>query len=245
MDAKDHWGWTLLTSDRVKKSQLLIHFQQEYEVFVRDFPLLLARVLGRMGPEAPAQLKREFAENIYEEQTGGLSAKISKNLSHPDLFLKMMRGLGFKDSVFKSVSLLPTSLAYRAFLDRITLLSDWRVAAALLTLFVEGSREDRARLKKSYRPTQSLSQKIKSHSLYCYHGLRESDMDLVKAHYMIEGSHRKSAWETTLDSIPAHLEAEVEECLENALHLWHLYRDGICVEMGLNHPTFDRIARSL
>lgn len=232
MDQKDHWGWRIWTGPQVNKSQLLIHFQQEYEVFVRDFPLFLARVYGRMH-KAPTNLQREFAENIYEEQTGGLSSKISKNISHPDLFLKMMRGLGYKNSVFEKIELLPTSLAYRSYLDLVTLNDDWRVGAAVMTLFVEGSREDRIRLKKNYRPTEDLDSKLKHHSLHRYHGLKIADMDLVKAHYLIEGSHRKSAWETLLNEIPSYLEERVLTAMKNSLDLWLLYRDGICLEMGL------------
>lgn len=237
MDAKDHWGWPWILSGRLTRAQLLIHFQQEYEVFVRDFPIFLARVLGRMQGGSSV-LKRELAENIYEEQTGGLSAKISRNLSHPELFLKMMKGLGFSSKEFDRIELLPTSLAYRSFLDLVTLTYDWRIGAALLGLFVEGSREDRARLKKNYRPTQSLSAKLREHSLHKYYGLKESDMDLVKAHYVIEGTHRKSAWETVLKEIPSTLESDVEVCMHNALDLWLLYRDGICGEMGL---AFDSV----
>ncbi len=244
MDAKDHWGWRQIVGPRMQKRQLLIHFQQEYEVFVRDFPVFLARVMGRMTT-GYLQLKREFSENIYEEQTGGLSSSISRHQSHPELFLQMMTGLGFKRNLFDKISLLPTSLAYRSYLDLITLNSDWRIGAAVLTLFVEGSVEDRQRLKKNYKPTMSLKNKIRSHSLYKYHGLKESAMTLVKAHHAIEGSHRKSAWETTLQMIPKNLEDEVVTAMQNSLDLWQLYRDGICIEMNLMHPDFDRIAHSL
>jgi pyrroloquinoline-quinone synthase len=242
MDEKDHWGWRLIVGPQMTKSQLLVHFQQEYEVYVRDFPILLYRVLGRMN-HASKGLKREFAENIYEEQTGGLSKAISKGLSHPDLFLKMMRGLGFKDRQFENIELLPTSLAYRSYLDLVTLNYDWRVAACILGLFVEGSREDRERLGKNYKPTTKLSEKLRYHSLAKYHGLKERDMDLVKAHYAIEGSHRKSAWETLLNEVPDFLEADVEVAMLNALDLWHLFRDGVCLEMGLVNPAFRSLAR--
>jgi pyrroloquinoline quinone (PQQ) biosynthesis protein C len=241
MDQKDHWGWKQVSGPHVNKKQLLVHFQQEFDVFVRDFPIFLARVLGRIDRGDFRDLKRELAENIYEEQTGGLSAKISHNLSHPDLFLKMMRGLGYKDKDFKNIALLPTSLAYRSYLDLITLTKDWRIGAAALTLWVEGSREDRARLKKDYKPVGNLSEKIKSHSLYKFHGLKEKDMDLVKAHHAIEGSHRKSAWETVLRCIPKTMEDEIIETMSNCLELWMLYRDGICLEMGLDNPEFNVI----
>src|SRR5690606_23864701 len=91
MDQKNHWGWKYLSGPNLKKTQLLIHFQQEYETYVRDFPIFLARILGRME-KGHFSLKRELAENLYEEQTGGISKSISKGQSHPELFLKMMKG---------------------------------------------------------------------------------------------------------------------------------------------------------
>ena len=44
-----------------------------------------------------------LAENIYEEETGGLSL----GTSHPELFLTMMEGLRFRRNSFDHVHLLP------------------------------------------------------------------------------------------------------------------------------------------
>jgi len=243
MDKKDHWGWDMITGPHLTKAQLLVHFQQEYEVYVRDFPILLARILGRMNGEYD-QLKREFAENIYEEQTGGMTKKLSRGHSHPELFLKMMRGLKFSNKDFEKIELLPTSFAYRSFLELVTLTYDWRVAAAVLTLFLEGSIEDRARLKKNYKPVQTLNKKLKDHSLHKHYGLKLSEMDLVKVHHSIEGAHRKSAWETVLKIIPKSLEKETFWAMEHALELWYLYRDGVCIEMGLENHQYRRLAET-
>lgn len=243
LDQKHHWGWETIVGPDMRKTQLIIHFQQEYEVYIRDFPIFLARVLGRMtGDENP--LKHELSENIYEEQTGGLTKAFSKGKSHPELFLKMMKGLGYSRTAFQNISLLPTSLAYRSFLDLITLTYDWRIGAVALTLFVEGSIEDRERLKKNYRPANDLQTKLKNHSLYKYHGLKISDMDLVKTHYHVEGNHRRSAWETVLGCIPPSLEQEVVLTMNRCLELWVLFRDGVCVEMGLENPDYKKLLQS-
>jgi len=235
LDQKNHWGWQYIVGGKLSKSQLLHHFQQEYEVYVRDFPIMLARVLGRMPPGA-VQLRREFAENIYEEQTGGLSQKISKGLSHPELFLKMMGGLGYRNQDFENIQLVPTSLGYRTFLDLVSFTYDWRIAAAVLTLFVEGSIEDRERLKKNYHPTKSIEAKLKEHSLHRHYGISLSDMDLVRAHHSIEGGHRKTAWETLLKAIPVEFQIPVVRAMQEALELWLLFRDGVCLEMSLEYP---------
>jgi len=243
MDQKNHWGWDIIKGPGLTKDQLLVHFQQEYEVYVRDFPVFLARVMGRMPAEV-SQLKREFAENIFEEQTGGLSKKVSGGSSHPELFVKMMRGLGYAKKDFEDIQLSPTSFAYRSFLDLVTLNYEWSVAAAVLTLFVEGSIEDRARLKKNYKPVQTLNHKLKNHSLHKHYGLKTSHMDLIKVHHVVEGGHRKSAWETVLKIIPGNLKNESLDAMAHALELWYLFRDGVCIEMGIEDREFRRLAQA-
>ena len=98
MDGKDHWAWKYFTEGRLSKAQLKIHFQQEYAVYVRDFPVLLSRIHGK---NPPAPVRRMLAENIYEEDTGGLSL----GTSHPQLFLTMMKGLGFTQKDFERIRL--------------------------------------------------------------------------------------------------------------------------------------------
>src|SRR5438270_10259819 len=111
LEAKDHWAWPNFAEGRVPLPRLLPHFQQEWAVYVRDFPVLLARVLGH-GP--PPRVRAALASNIYEEQTGGLSSGVA----HPELFLRMMDACGYSRDSFITVPLRPAAAAYRAFLDR-------------------------------------------------------------------------------------------------------------------------------
>src|SRR5690349_2151701 len=92
MDRKDHWAWPRFTRPGLSRGELAVHFRHEYRVYVRDFPVLLARVLGQ-GP--PDDVRRPLAENIYEEQTG----KLSLGVAHPTLFLEMTDGLGIPREV--------------------------------------------------------------------------------------------------------------------------------------------------
>ena len=62
MDRKNHWAWPVFSGPNIDKAQLRIHFQQEYATYVRDFPVLLARIHGR---NPPASVMRMLAENIY------------------------------------------------------------------------------------------------------------------------------------------------------------------------------------
>jgi pyrroloquinoline-quinone synthase len=82
MDRKHHWAWPAFANGTVTIDQLKRHFQQEYGVYVRDFPVFLARIHGQ---NPPAPVRRMLADNIYEEDTGGLSL----GKSHPELFLTM------------------------------------------------------------------------------------------------------------------------------------------------------------
>lgn len=139
MDRKDHPSYWRLMGPGATRRQLLTHYRQEWAVYVRDFPIFLSRVHARCPvPE----IRQELAENLYEEETG----RISGGGPHAELFLQMMEGLGFDRGLFEQVRLLPASRAYRTFLDHAMLRSPWIVGLAVATIFVEGSRNDRAEI---------------------------------------------------------------------------------------------------
>ena len=229
MDEKDHWAWPFLTRPGLSRAQLWVHFRHEYQVYVRDFPVLLARVLGQ-GP--PADVRGALAENIYEEQTGGLSV----GRAHPELFLEMMEGLGFEPRELEtSVPALETeAVTYRRFLDQVTVASPWFVGAAVMTIFVEGSRHERAELD-GVRTSVAPEEAIAAHPLVRYYGCPPERMTLVRAHREVEGGHRRDAWRMVL----AHTAEDpvqgerVESAVYRALTLWTAYRDGVARAMGL------------
>ena len=71
MERKVHWAWKHFTSGAVPAERLHIHFEQEYATYVRDFPVML----GWAYVQCPvAEVRRDLAENLYEEETGGLIA---------------------------------------------------------------------------------------------------------------------------------------------------------------------------
>src|SRR5580693_9851359 len=111
MDRKHHWAYPCLTRAGLTREQLFAHLRHEYLVYVRDFPVLLARALGTVPPVD--EVRRALAENLYEEQTGGLS----HTDAHPALFLRMMAGLGFGASSFADDHgvLPPAAREYRDF----------------------------------------------------------------------------------------------------------------------------------
>jgi pyrroloquinoline quinone (PQQ) biosynthesis protein C len=228
MDRKDHVAWPRFTRPGLTRGELLCHFRHEYHTYVRDFPVLLARVLGQGPPHA---VRSALAENIYEEQTG----KLSLGVPHPELFLEMIDGLGMDRAAVEASepSLEREALAYRAFLDQVSASSPWVVGAAVLTIFVEGSVHERAEME-GRRTTPSIDEAIARHPMVLHYGCPPDKLRLARAHRLVEGGHRKDAWAAVLDHVDRPpLEEQVVLAVERALDLWLAYRDGVVRAMEL------------
>ncbi len=232
MDGKHHWAWDHFASGKLTKDQLKIHFQQEYFVYVRDFPVMLARIHGH---NPPPSVRRMLAENIYEEDTGGLSL----GTSHPALFLSMMEGLGFSPKDFEQIRPLPASRAYRAWLDKMSNHRHWVIGAAVLTIFVEGSVKDRNEILEpsKRKDAEDIESFIQDHPLVRYHGLSPDHMDLIRAHQLVEAGHRHDAYTMVMEHTPtAALQQAVLSGLKNSMRLWLTYRDAIAKTCGIKRP---------
>ena len=219
-----HWAWPAFTGGLVDKALLHVHLEQEYEVYVRDFPVLVARAYVQCPI---AVVRQELAENIYEEETGGLAA----GRPHPELFLEYPRGLGMDLSRFESIELMPKAKDYRALLDDTTLNRGWAVAAAISTLFIEGTPHERHELDANApaRPTPPL----KEHPLVKHYDLPLECLALTKAHRSVEGEHRQAAWRVMLDHIPSETRPGVLRAMQEAIEAWLAYRDGVARECGV------------
>lgn len=232
MDGKHHWAWDHFATGRLTKDQLKIHFQQEYFVYVRDFPVFLSRIHGH---NPPPSVRRMLAENIYEEDTGGLSL----GKSHPELFLTMMEGLGFSAKDFEQIRPLPASRAYRAWLDRVSKQQTWVLGAAALTIFVEGSVKDRKELREPSKPktAEEIETTIKNHPLVRYHGNSPDCMDLIRAHQLVESGHRHDAYDMVTQNAPsATTQQSILSTVKRSLRLWLTYRDAVSKACGLKKP---------
>lgn len=224
MERKHHWAWPAFTSGLVPRSLLHVHLEQEYATYVRDFPVLVAWAYVKCPIPG---VRRELIENVYEEETGGLAA----GRPHPELFLEVPRGLGMDLSRFDSVELLPGARRYRELLDDVTRNGSWEAAAAVTTLFVEGTRFERGELDPSAprRPEPPLTE----HPLVVHYGLSPERLALTRAHRAVEGSHRAAAWRVVLDhGAPARREESLE-AMERALASWLAYRDDVARACGL------------
>jgi pyrroloquinoline quinone (PQQ) biosynthesis protein C len=228
MDRKHHWAWPAFSDGTATLDQLKRHFQQEYAVYVRDFPVLLARIHGR---NPPPSVRRMLAENIYEEDTGGLSL----GKSHPELFLQMMAGLGFPVEIFDSIKLLPGARTYRAWLEKASGHRDWVVGAAVMTVFVEGSIKDRKEIDEPSKPktAEEIEAIVQQHPLVRHYGLPTDAMDLIRAHQMVEAGHRHDAYDMVVNHAKTRAQQEtVLRYLNTSLRLWTAYRDGVAHACG-------------
>jgi pyrroloquinoline-quinone synthase len=227
MDRKDHWAWKAFSGGLVTIPQLKIHFQQEYEVYVRDFPVFLARVHGK---NPPMPVRRALAENLYEEETGGLT----RGRAHPEMFLYLMEGLKFTARDFDGIELLPESAAYRRWLDQVTTTGSWIEGAAVATIWVEGSVHERAVFDDAVRDEPDIERKIAEHPLVKYHGVPPRHLELARAHGAIEGLHRRDAWKIVLDhATTPETQQRVLHAMERSLELWVAYRDGVAKACGI------------
>jgi hypothetical protein len=224
MERKVHWAWPRFTSGAVAKSKLHVHLEQEYAVFVRDFPVLV----GRAYVQCPiAEVRRELAENLYEEETGGLHA----GRPHPELFLEYPKGLGFDLRRFVNVTLLPGAKRYRDVLDDTTQRRGWAAAAAVVTVFIEGTPHERALFDPAAPPRAEPA--LSEHPLAKHYGLPLESLALTKAHRGVEGDHRLAAWKVMLDHVIDADRPGVLAAMNEALSAWLAYRDEVAAACGV------------
>ncbi len=109
---------------------------------------------------------------------------------------------------------------------------------ALLTIFVEGSVNERAELAGTYVRRRG-DQAVREHPLVKFYGCSAEAMELTRAHAEVEGGHREDAWAMVTAHAPdgsAEARAVGETC-EEALSLWQAYRDGVAERMGLREKA--------
>ena len=224
MERKTHWAWSQFTSGKVPRDRLHLHFEQEYATYVRDFPVMI----GWAYVQCPIpEVRRDLAENLYEEETGGVVA----GRPHPELFLEYPRGLGMDLERFERVELGPAAQRFRAVLDDHTQRRGWAQACAVTTIFLEGTEHERGELDPAAprRPAPPLDQ----HPLVVHYGLPIDGLALTRAHRRVEGDHRAAAWRIILDHVPAAEYAGVIGALEAVLADWLAYRDEVAALCGL------------
>jgi len=234
MEQKSHWAWPAFTRGLVPRELLHIHLEQEFATYVRDFPVLVARAYVACPI---AEVRRELVANVYEEETGGLSA----GRPHPELFLEYPRGLGMDVSRFSRIVLLPRAAEFRALLDHLTLSRGWQTAAAVTTLFLEGTANERRELEGD-RPH---SPPLEEHPLVKHYGLAVEHLALTRAHRAVEGDHRRSAWHVVLSFVEESARPEVVSALVSVAESWRAYRDEVAAACGIERDAAGAPRRAL
>ena len=136
---------------------------------------------------------------------------------------------------FERVTLLPAAAAYRAHLDDATSGRGWEIAAAVTTLFIEGTAYERGELDPAApkRPEPPLEQ----HPLVVHYGLPLERLALTKAHRSVEGEHRDAAWRVLLDHVGEAARPAVVDAMRATLGAWRSYRDGVAAACGLRRAA--------
>jgi pyrroloquinoline-quinone synthase len=149
----------------------------------------------------------------------------------------MMEGLGFARGLFTEEACVmhPAARAYRDLLREGAAASPWQAACALLTVFVEGSKNERAELAGTFHRPRGEDAVLR-HPLVAHYGCPPEKMKLTRAHGAVEGAHRLDAWRVVLGQVSESdepLVRAVTQTCERALWSWHRYRDGVAERMGL------------
>ena len=229
---KQHWATSFFESNTITKKQLNIYFHQEYVVYIRDFSILLAQILGK---NPPWEARRRLATIIYEEETGGFSL----GRPHQELFLEMMKGLGFNRAGFRDVELLAPSKAYREWLNQICQEDDWTLGAAALIIFIKGTPSDPEEVlypKAAQNPAE-IEDLVKKYPLSQHQGLASESLDYIRAQHMFAPGGRKVIYDMiTNHASETNQQYQILSHLEEALTLWGRYQDGIARACGIRHP---------
>jgi pyrroloquinoline-quinone synthase len=228
MEQKTHWSQHHFANGLVPRELFHVHLEQEYAVFIRDFPVLV----GRAYVQCPiADVRKDLAANLFEEETGLLAAK----RPHPELFLEIPRGFGFDLKRFENVALLRGSRLYRDILDRCTQNAGWEVAAAATTIFIEGTAWERGELDARHprRPIPPLEK----HPLHVHYNLPLWALALPAVHRDVEGGHRQAAWRMILDHIAAPARPRVVAAMQRCLEGWRWYKEDVATACQLERPT--------
>ena len=109
------------------------------------------------------------------------------------------------------------------------------VAAAVTTLFLEGTPHDRGELDPTAprRPEPPLE----AHPLVVHYQLPLAALALTKAHRQVEGGHRIAAWRIVLDHTEPTARAGVVAAMAEVLAGWQTYRDEVAAACGVVRTT--------
>jgi pyrroloquinoline-quinone synthase len=107
----------------------------------------------------------------------------------------------------------------------------WEVAAAIVTIFIEGTKDEAMIFDPAH--CAATLPPLEDHPLVKHYGLALEHLALTKAHRQVEGSHRAAAWKVILDHVTPTRRGPVIRAMEAALGHWLSYRDAVAQICGL------------
>jgi pyrroloquinoline quinone (PQQ) biosynthesis protein C len=207
LERKVHPSFGAFAEGRLSRAQLLHHYQQEWETYMRDYPRMLATAAAKNPPK---DVLDTITRTILEEEQGGLS----KTAPHTELFLRSMRAIGFSDLDFAHVSLVSSARAFKDFMEE----GDW----AVLLVFVDGTPYDRRMLEAAGPPSPEwVAGRVSVHPLARHYGAPPAELESVRVH-LTDGPRRRRAAYELVDAHGCDLAK-----MERALELWSAYRGEI------------------
>ena len=118
-----------------------------------------------------------------------------------------------------------------SFLDEAIQHYGWEIAAALVTIFIEGTKDERAVADPSI-PKVPLPA-LEEHPLVKHYGMAIEHLALTKAHRQVEGNHRAAAWNAILSYVSPTRRGTVVRSMNEALDRWLSYRDEVAAMCGI------------
>ena len=225
MERKVHWAWHAFTDGTVPRAKLHLHFEQEYATFVRDFPVMV----GWAYVQCPiAEVRRDLAENLFEEETGGIIA----GKPHPELFLEYPRGLGMDLRRFESIELMPAARVFRGVLDEHTQRHGWAQAAAVTTIFLEGTDHERGELDLLNAPRAASTAARATPTRRPLRPAARGSRPHQGPSACRRQPSRRSLADLCFDHVAAGDHAGVIAAMERTLAAWLAYRDEISAAVG-------------
>jgi pyrroloquinoline quinone (PQQ) biosynthesis protein C len=219
MDRKKHPAIFYLQSQAPLESLLVLN-QQEFEVYVRDFPTFLEVIVRK---DLPEDIRQDLLENALEERT----SEIEGVTSHPEMFLHTQMHLRYKKPDFEGIELLPESRAYKRWLNVVVHHAPPYLSIPVINVFLEGSSNDRQEIAPN-RPMRDLETVLKSHPLVEYRDILPKDLLLKRRHFTEEEIHRIKAYQATLRLADTYeKQREVLDIVEMTLRMYVNYHNGI------------------
>ena len=188
--------------------------------FTRDFPRYLSGIHARCSQ---MEVRTLLAENIYEEDTGGLSG----TAPHPELYLRMIDALGFDREKYERAKMIPEGKALQDWMEKVTTRGSWVEGVAAVCVAMEA--------QPKYSPSASWGMADRN-SLWLeeQYGVDPKGLEFLRVHSKVEPGHGETGYKIVVKFAADDQERTAAvAALNRSLDLLHHFYEGIGRETGL------------